>query len=230
MTDSAETTDQPPLSRPPSYSTIDTPRDSPPSFELRHPTAATASLQILQNDTALYYAASHNAKDVSDIILHAGYDSKGPQLALLQFMSFSKDFKIYIGGLRSPVGEDWDIVRYAESGGKIFHRDPIHRFGSYSRTPNGQSVKEKLHWQKTRNPKLGASKFSRSDHKLVDEITDEVVAVYVEHSMRLGTHKGTITYVRKLGEMAEMAALMALLGLLERSRRHSKAVSTILGH
>lgn len=228
MTDSAERTKLAPLSRPPSYSAIDTSpptvSNSPPSFELHHPTA-TASIQVLQNDTVLYYAASYNLKDVSDIILYAGYDSKGPQLALLQLIPFTKDLRIYIGGLKHPVGDDWDIVRCAESGNKIFHRSPIHRFESYSLGPTGQRVKEKLHWQKTHDRKLGASKLSRSDYKLVDEITEEVVAVYVDCSMRLGTQKGTIRYVKKLSEMAEMAALMALLGLLERSRRHSQAIA-----
>ena len=224
-----DTESLPPLTRPPSYATIDpashsghdTTSDNFHVFELHHSSSTSTNLHIKQDGRVLYYAASYNTKDGPDVVLYAGYDAKGPRLGCTESILYSKDFKIYVGGLKTPVGDDWDIVRCARDG--IF-ADSTHRFESSTTMPNGQRHKEKLHWQKTSDSKLGASKMSHKDYKLVDEITDEVVAVYVEHHMGTRTHKGTIRYRRQLGEMAEMSALMALLALLSDSRRYQRSV------
>jgi hypothetical protein len=191
-------------------------------YEIHHTTQTTSSLHIKQNGTVLYYAAPYIVKDTPDLILYAGYNANGPQLALAKFTPFSKDFKIYIGGSKSSSGDDWDTVRCSDGG---LLTKPSYRFESSSRVYNGQRLKEKFYWQKTSDSKLGASKMSSRDFKLVHEESDEVVAVYVERYMGVRTHKGTITYRRNLTEMAEMAALVALLSLLEKSRRHMRAVA-----
>ncbi|KXT11349.1 hypothetical protein AC579_9451 [Pseudocercospora musae] len=186
-------------------------------YQLQHVGHHSLGLQIVHDTIVLYYIASYQAQNTPDLILYAGYDSKGPQLALAEFTNYTKDFKIYIGGQKSPKGDDWDTVRCADGG---FFKDPIFRF----EVPR---IKQKLYWKKTSESRLGASRFSPRDHKLVDEGSDEVVAVYLERKLGLGggQNKGVVKWRVKLSEMAEMQALMVLLSLLERSRRYMRSVN-----
>lgn len=222
------------LDRPPTYSSIDPAAhtgskdcqhsDLSPKgaheLELHASTRGSASLHIKNKGNTLYYLGLYQSIDTPDMILYAGYDNHGPQLALASFVPYSKDLKIYIGGLKAPSGDDWDITRC--QGGGMF-KDPWHRFETRSRGPSGK--KGKFYWQKTSDRKLGASRWSPRDYKLVRESDDEVVAVYVEHHLGSGSVKGTIRYREKMDEMAEMTSMMVLLSLLEVSRRYMKSVA-----
>lgn len=100
-------------------------------------------------------------------------------------------------------------------------KDPSYRFETRGRS----SGKAKYYFKKTSDSKLGASRWSPRDYKLVRESDDEVVAVYTEHHMGSGTVKGTIKFRQKMDEVAEMASLMVLLSLLEMSRRQMRTVA-----
>lgn len=174
--------------------------------------ARSIGTNIKKNGNTLYYVGHYQTQDTSDIILYGGYDSKGPWLAQASFPSFTKDFKIYVGEHKTPSNDDWDNVRC--SGGGIFS-DPSFRFECRS-----HSGKTRLYWKKTHDSKLGASRLSPRDYKLVDEITEEVVAVYVEKSLGSGPVRGSITFRQRVDERVEIASLMVVLSLLERSRRY----------
>lgn len=221
------------LERPPTYSSIDPAGRSsyqgletvaqqadPYELEIHVPFSGSSSLHIKHNDNTLYHLGHHHALDIPDMILHAGYDSHGPQLALASFIPDSKDLKIYIGGLKAPTTDDWDIARCA-GGGTFKHSR--HRFETRSNDTAGKKVK--YFWEKTSDRKLGASRWSPRDYKLVRESDDEVVAVYVEHHLGSGTVKGAIRFREKMNDFAEMASMMVLLCLLEMSRRHMKAIA-----
>ncbi|EME83956.1 uncharacterized protein MYCFIDRAFT_195143 [Pseudocercospora fijiensis CIRAD86] len=108
---------------PPSYSSLPPSQPSQPlpsstpslpertgthEYHLQRVAPHSLGLQILHNSTVLYYLASYQAQNTPDLILYAGYDSKGPQLALAKFENSTKNFKTYIGGQKSPAGDDWD--------------------------------------------------------------------------------------------------------------------------
>lgn len=194
---------------------------SPSIRELEFRQPGNGRLLITSGGNGLYYAGHFNTTDQPDVILYAGYDSNGPRLAQAEFIPYSKDFKIYVGDQKTPSKDDWDIVR--SSGGSMFS-DPQYRFEIRYNTPEGQRIKRRCYWQKTSDSKLGASRFSPMDFKLVDEDDDAVVAVYAERNMRASEHRGTVRLHQDQPEYARIAVLMGLLALLERYRRNMQGI------
>lgn len=231
MTDCSE---NPKLEGPPAYSSIDLATGSSyhhnepdeafetgtaHELEIHASSRGSSSLHIKNKDTTLYYLGHYQKIDHPDIVLYAGYDNHGPQLALAKFISDSKDLKIYIGGVKAPTYNDWDVARYAGNG---LFRDPSYRFETRSSEAGN---KAKYYWKKTSDSKLGASRWSPRDYKLVRESDEQVVAVYAERHLGSSNLKGTIRYRYKMNDFVEMASMMVLLSLLEMSRRHMRAVA-----
>ncbi|KAF2160375.1 hypothetical protein M409DRAFT_29223 [Zasmidium cellare ATCC 36951] len=224
----------PDLERPPTYSSID-PRQSKPTTSIETTTqepqdriftlhraqdhARSSGIHIKQNDNTLYYVGHYNGPtQSSDIILYAGYDSLGPWLAQLRFEQYSKDFKVYIGDLKTPAKDDWDVVRCAAGGG-IFS-DSAFRFECRC-----GSKKSRLYWTRTRDSKLGASRWSPRDFRLVDEESAAVVAAYVEKHLGEGAVKGSVRFLQEVEPKVEVMGLMVLLGLLDKTRRYMMSVA-----
>ncbi|CZT20318.1 uncharacterized protein RCC_06177 [Ramularia collo-cygni] len=222
------------MDRPPTYSSTDPTAhtlhqfqqksearpDDPYEVEIHASSKGSPSFQLKNKGNTLYYVGHYQKIDTPDLILYAGYDKHGPQLAQASFIPDSKDLKIYIGGLKTPAKDDWDIVRSA--GGGMF-KDPNHRFETKSSNPAER--KTKYYWTKTSDRKLGASRWSPRDYKLVRESDEEVIAVYAERHMGSWSMKGTILFREKMNEFAEMASMMVLLSLLEMSMRHGRAIN-----
>lgn len=226
------------LERPPTYSSID-PRQSesassntvqPSSQDTAEHTldlhrakdfARSSGIHIKQDDNTLYYVGHYNNEQISDVVLYAGYDSHGPWLAQLRFEQFAKDFKIYVGDLKTPSKDDWDVVRCA--GGNGLFGNPRWRFECRS----SAGEKKRLYWRWTHDHKLGASRFGPRDCKLVDEDDERVVGVYVEKHMGEGAVRGSVRFLEGLerGGKVEVMSLMVLLGLLERGRRYMVSVA-----
>lgn len=227
----------PELDRPPTYAsadplhlTVDVNHQPNPEarFETLSPTASHTyeiwnthtGLNVTYGEHQIYYIGRYKQRDTPDLIIYGGYDQHGPQLALAEYIPYDKDFNIYLGGLKHPGKADWDTVRSA-SDGRMFH-SPYYRFEAYSTpTDTEQRVKQRLHWKKTHESKLGASRFSTRDFKLIDESSDDIIAVYTEHNLGSPGHlKGKIEYRRKMDENVEIAALAVLMALLEKMRRN----------
>jgi len=239
--------DLPDLERLPTYSSIDPlhptintnhDRDLTVTFSNLSPTAShtyeihtnrtTGGLDITYGAYQLYHVGRYLQHQTPDIVVYGGYDTHGPQLALARFIQDGKNFNIHLGGLKRPVGEDWDIVRCA-SDGRMFHSTPYYRFEvPATDARSGERSKRKLHWKRTHESKLGASHLSRRDYKLVDESSDEVVAVYTEHSI---SFEGKVSYRRKMDDYVEVASLVVLMAILERQRRaFGNMTQVIAGH
>ncbi|KAF7186695.1 hypothetical protein HII31_11927 [Pseudocercospora fuligena] len=62
-------------------------------YQLQHVNHHSLGLQIVHHSTVLYYIASYQSQNTPDLILYAGYDSKGPQLALAEFKTTPKTLK-----------------------------------------------------------------------------------------------------------------------------------------
>ncbi|KAK4496702.1 hypothetical protein PRZ48_012685 [Zasmidium cellare] len=220
------------LERPPTYSSIDprqqkpsstssatTPQDSEHTLTLHRAQdhARSTGIHIKQASTTLYYVGHYNnPAQSSDIILYAGYDALGPWLAQLRFEQYSKDLRVYVGDLKSPVKDDWDVVRCADGG--VFGEDEW-RFECRS-----GNTKTRLHWTRTKDSRLGASRWGLRDFKLVDEGRDVVVAVYVEKHLGERALRGSVRFLEGVEGRVEVAGLMVLLGLLDKTRRFMGSV------
>lgn len=196
-------------------------------------TTPNGGLNVMANGNQLYYIGRYNRLDSPDMIVHGGYDASGPQLAQGAFTKFQKDFSIYVGSQRHPRdGEEWDTVRQASEGGRLFSfiRDsPFWRFEtlcSRRDEDEGKLVRRKLFWMRTHESHLGASRLSSRHFKLVDESSEAVVAVYTQCGIGLAGHKaGEISWRMQVGERAEIAALMVISMVLLKMAR-AKNVGT----
>ncbi|KAK4951572.1 hypothetical protein LTR10_010548 [Elasticomyces elasticus] len=212
---------------PPAYTTVDPAQNVPKSS---HNSAAvsntyeiyntTTGLDVTNSGRQIYYLGRYNAPTSPDILAYGGYDHNGPWLAQANFRLSEKSLHFYLGGLKHPAKDDWDIVRYSTEG-HIFHTD-VFRFEVLDQS----STKRKLHWTKTRDRKLGASRLSIRDHKLVDEGSEDIVAVYTEHNLGMAdTLKGRLVFHQRLGDNAELAALVVVIAINERLRRYTKQIA-----
>ncbi|KAK5728184.1 hypothetical protein LTR17_012089 [Elasticomyces elasticus] len=213
---------------PPAYSTIDLAEN--PS-ESSHNSAAvsntyeiyntTTGLDVTNSGRQIYYIGRYNAPTSPDILAYGGYDHNGPWLAQANFRLSEKSLHFYLGGLKYPTKDDFDTVRCLTEG-HILHTD-FFRF----EVSDQFSTKRKLHWTKTRDSKLGASRFSIRDHKLVDECSEEVIAVYTEHGFGMAdTLKGRLVFHQPLGDNAELAALVVVIAINERRGKYTKQITT----
>ncbi|TKA83458.1 hypothetical protein B0A55_00573 [Friedmanniomyces simplex] len=184
----------------------------------------STGLNITNSDRQLYYLGRYVALDVPDILAYGGYDQSGPQLAQAEFIKFDKNFRIYLGGLRHPSKDDWDMVRCATEG-RFIHTD-FYRFEVPAQGQSTGTRKRKLHWTKTSSRKLGASKLSIRDHKLVEEANGEVLAVYTEHNLGAADGpKGQLVFHQRLGDNAELAALVVVMAIIEHLRRNMRQIA-----
>lgn len=221
---------EPELEGPPAYAPTDPAHPTQETSQaVEGPTSTTdcrtykiyntsAGLNVTVNEQQLYYVGRYEVIDTPDIIVYGGYDQSGPQLALVQFVKFDKNFKLYLGGLKHPAAHDWDTVRLATEGRFI-----THNFWRFELPPDPSvpdSKRRRVQWTKTHDSKLRASKFSIRDYKLVHEADDEILAVYTEHSLGTpGALKGKLEFRQRLGDNAELAALTVVMALLEKMRR-----------
>jgi hypothetical protein len=226
----ADAKDPPSLERLPSYSTIDPSRrpnasdvttaESSSSRDFRTLEIYNTSngFSVTEDERQMYYIGRYEIRDKPDLIIYGGYDHSGPQLALARFIRFEKNFEIYLGGLKTPDKQDWDVVRCATEG-RLFHTD-FFRFELPADQHANDSRKRKVHWTKTHDSNLGASRFSIRDYKLMNEADDSLYAAYIEHSLGTpGKLKGRLKFYQPLHEYAELAALMVVMALIERQRR-----------
>ncbi|KAK5746446.1 hypothetical protein LTR17_000826 [Elasticomyces elasticus] len=208
---------------PPAYSAVDLAQKAPDSsqdsaavsnvYEIYN---TTTGLNVTNSGRQTYYLGRYNAPTSPDILAYGGYDHNGPWLAQANFLLSEKSIRIYLGGLRHSAKDDWDTVRYSTEG-HVFHTD-FFRFEFLT--------KRKLHWTKTRDRKLGASRLSIRDHKLVDEVSEDVVAVYTEHNLGMAdTLKCRLVFHQRLGDNAELAALVVVIAINERLQRYTKQIA-----
>jgi hypothetical protein len=171
-------------------------------------------LEIKQGERNLYHVSIHGGRKHPSLTIYGGYDSHGPQLPSTRFTVTDDDFDVFIGGQYSEGQNEWNKVRLA-SDGKLFHSD-YYRFES--KASRSSESKKKIYWQKTHDSKCGSSLLAIRDFKLIDELTENVVAVYNEQSgwwsKANTTLKGNIYVLDELGDELQATAMLVLLTML----------------
>ena len=149
------------LDGPPAYSVADPlqPAASPqtrqgPAISDATTSAASNTYEIFQShsgvdvnngDRQVYHIGRHDAISKPNLIAYGGYDHHGPHLAQVEFIQFDKNFRMYLGSLKHPEKDDWDMVRCA-SDGHLMHTD-CYRFevAAPSTGSTGTRRKRRLH-------------------------------------------------------------------------------------
>lgn len=192
----------------------------------------STGLDIKLNDRQIYHINLHGNRKTSGMTLYGGYDAHGPQLAASKFSlgTSEEDFDIFVGGQYSnPSDREADKVRAGSEGWGV--NRAFYRFETQVGGVGGE--RRKFFWQKTNDSRLGSSVFAVRDFKLVDAVSDEVVAVYHEASMSWSksspTLKGEVKVFEELGEVGEAAALLVLSTVLYRRNEDWKDIGRIAG-
>lgn len=180
----------------------------------RHYEIKSAADQLL-----FYGAVSDFTPKKPDLILHRGVSDQAPVVAACKFRKSSADFMMCLGNPEDANTAQWeDLTRES-----LIHSK--YRFEMTVPCQQGASHGERraFLWKRTRNVGVDESKprWSSRNFKLVDEHTEQVVAVFTgEWSM---SKCGKIQIKADLGDNFETMVLLSYVSIYEKARRRERA-------
>ncbi|CAP74266.1 hypothetical protein E8E15_008779 [Penicillium rubens] len=168
------------------------------------------------NQPLFYGEVSEFTPNKPDLILHAGTSSKGPIVAVSKFAKSSGDYKIGIGNTDDVNAVQWEDMT------KELIRKPKYRFEMtvQCESDQTQSGRRSFLWKRTRTIGVedsAPSKWTGQNYKLVDEHTEQLLAVF---SGAAGLERGGKLQIRvEYGEDFDRMALVTCLSLYEKAKR-----------
>lgn len=163
-----------------------------------------------QQKTLIYNAETHQISSSPDVVLRQGPGKDAPIVALARFR-WSRHLKL---GLGDPDVSEKDIVwedmlNVSKGIGHSQYR--------FEMTIDNQ--RRSFLWQRTRDPADGVSglgKLASCNYKLVDLVTGDTVAVFIEnwHSLR---KLGKLQLTANLGNDWELMVVLAIAALIEKA-------------
>jgi hypothetical protein len=148
-----------------------------------------------------------------DLTYHAGETDKAPIAAVCKFINFSRHCKIGFGDSNNPNIVWEDLMRY-----KLTTHYRIEM------TLDG-GVRKGFVWKRTNHAAIGnemPSKLSTKSFKLIDEQTEELVAVYVNNGVKSWEKCGKFQINVDYGTQFDIMVLITGLSLLEKERRRER--------
>jgi hypothetical protein len=221
------------LSRPPSYTTLAP--DDVPDQAYREITESKSlqfhrtkyGIQIFDQakpSEARYYVGRYQVLDHPDVILHRGSERTCPVVGQATFESSDKDFIISVGEHAASSTGHQEIARCIGNN-KLFGHDGYQfTVPAGTQAREGGSASTSLVWKHTHDSHLGSSMWRSKDFKLIDERTDEVMAVYNNLS-ETDDEMGKLQWKVACSTGEEMRALIVLMAMFERIRRSKKQAS-----
>ncbi|EAW10923.1 uncharacterized protein ACLA_065570 [Aspergillus clavatus NRRL 1] len=155
-----------------------------------------------------------------DLTIHAGTSISAPVVAVCKFLHFSRHFKVGLGDPQSPNSVTWeDLVCLS-----FVH--VRYRFQMTVDTGNGIERRPFV-WKHTYSVGVGDTKPSLltwRNFKLVDEATDQLIAVFTSNSW--GYKKsGKLELHANFGQEFDLMVIITGLALYERQRRQRASSS-----
>lgn len=148
-----------------------------------------------------------------DLTYHAGETDQAPIAAVSKFINFSRHCKVGFGDPNDPNIIWEDLKR--------------HKLTSHYRIEialNGGARKSFM-WKRTHNTPIGddaPSKLSTKNFKLIDEQTEELLAVYVNNGVKSWEKCGKFQINVDYGAQFDVMVLITGLSLLEKERRRER--------
>lgn len=171
-----------------------------------------------------YYVGRYQGIDHPDIILHRGGDRSRPAAGKATFSYSEKDFVIAVDGPASPPTANQEVVRCINSH-SIFGADSYQYTVPADASHEGHGATfQSLTWKHTHNSHLGSGAWKSKDFKLVDDATDQVVAVYINLS-DTNNVMSRLEWKTTCSVEEEIRALTVLMAFIERIRRFKKQAS-----
>jgi hypothetical protein len=222
-------------SPPPSYAAA-TSNDTPtpeyqditectPNFLYFHRTTQGIQIFSAANEKEpRYYVGRYQGLDHPDVILHRGGDRTRPAAGQATFSHVEKDFVIAIDGPANGPTTKQEVVRCI-SGHSIFGADSYHYTIPADASPASSNAAFRgLTWKHTHDSHLGSGAWKSKDFKLVDDATEQVVAVYINLS-DTNNVMSRLEWKTPCSVDEEVRALTVLMAFIERIRRFKKQAS-----
>ncbi|KAI9789512.1 MAG: hypothetical protein M1835_001634 [Candelina submexicana] len=140
------------------------------------------------------------------VALIDGIDKTGPIIASAKFSAFSKKTAIDLGSPNKPNEVIWGELRRTK---KTF---------VWTRTHNDQYI----------STDADATKLCHHHLKLVDEATDEVVALFLSNRLKSWHKMGKFQVWKSWGQGWELMMLLTGLAVIEKARRRARARRAVL--
>lgn len=149
-----------------------------------------------------------------DLTYHAGETEEAPITAVCKFINFSRHCKIGLGDPNDPNIVWEDLTRYKLT--------THYRFEITLETGERRAFV----WKRTNHVGIGEDKPSRlgtKNFKLQDELTEELVAVYLNNGAKSWKKSGKFMIDVDYGPVFDTVVFVTGLGLLEKERRRERS-------
>jgi hypothetical protein len=171
-----------------------------------------------------YYVGRYQGLDHPDIILHRGGDRSRPAAGQATFSHSDKDFAIAIDAPANSPTANQEVVRCI-SGHGIFGADSYQYIvPANASDEESHAAVRSLTWKHTHDSHLGSAVWKSKDFKLIDDATDQVVAVYINLS-DTNNVMSRLEWKTTYSVDEEIRALTVLMAFVERIRRFKKQAS-----
>jgi hypothetical protein len=165
--------------------------------------------------TPLYFArVSMIRPGIPDLTLFAGSDKHGVVIGTCYFTTFS--ITVGHGDPANPNNVNWETVS------KTSRDHSSYKFSIDSQTQERKSYS----WKRTHDPSIKgtkSSKLNKRSWKLVDDATEQVVAVFASNGIKSWKEAGRFRFLANEGKAWEEWVLLTCLGLSEKARRRAMA-------
>ncbi|KAJ5951715.1 uncharacterized protein N7479_010128 [Penicillium vulpinum] len=160
------------------------------------------------NKTHLFHVANSSlTPGKPDLTFYRSSDSNGPIVGICKFRHFSSDSEIGLGDPEWPNKMDWEYL----------HKQGFMKRTYWFRMQLEGGTKQTFTWKRTHS--LGSG---RDNHKLVEETSQTVVAVFSSGGIFSKT-TGYLDIYLDLGPRFNLMALISGIALVEKVRRQNSA-------
>jgi hypothetical protein len=149
-----------------------------------------------------------------DLTYHAGENEDAPVTAVCKFINFSRHCKIGFGDHKDPNIVWEDLIR---------HKLTTH-YRFELTLPSGE--RKAFVWKRTNSVGIGEeapSKVSSKNFKLLDDQTEELVAVYLNNGIKSWKKCGKFQILVDYGQVFDTTVFITGLSLLEKERRRQRS-------
>lgn len=167
----------------------------------------------------VYYADVSRWTSVPDIVLHTGETKDHPIAAIARFRH-SRHLKLGLGDPADELAMVWEEMKNMK---KCAHSR--YRLEFTNNNPGEPGGRKVIIFQRTRAKEDGVTcRLSCMNYRLEDEVTGEILGVYIATGLKSWKTKGTL-HIRSrfLAGDAQVLAVLGLCGLIEKNwRRDAK--------
>jgi hypothetical protein len=163
---------------------------------------------------AIYYVNNSSfMPGKPDVTLSAGSEKGGKVVGVCRMRFGLGTYNIALGDPgKDGVDAPWEMMkRHGVFGSRYWEFSlPVAK---------GSSERRTFRWKRTHDKSIDVGGLSLGNKKLIDQETQEIVAVYLSNQTKSWKKRGKLLICKDYGEDWELMVLITLLALLEKQRR-----------